>query len=163
MKFIIRPVEEKDNLQIAGIIREVFREHDAPREGTVYSDPTTDNLYELFLKPKSMLWVAVNNDKAIGCCGIYPSEGLPADCAELVKYYLSADARGKGIGKELLQKCICSAKELGYKQLYLESLPHFAKAIEIYEKEGFIKLNKPLGNSKHTTCSIWMLKELVQG
>ena len=163
MKFIIRPVEEKDNLQIAGIIREVFREHDAPQEGTVYSDPTTDNLYELFLKPKSMLWVAVNNNKAIGCCGIYPSEGLPADCAELVKYYLSVDARGKGIGKELLQKCICSAKELGYKQLYLESLPHFAKAIEIYEKEGFIKLNKPLGNSKHTTCSIWMLKELVQG
>jgi putative acetyltransferase len=51
---------------------------------------------------------------------------------------------------------------LGYKQLYLESLPHFAKAIDIYEKEGFVRLSKPLGDSKHKTCSIWMLKELEQ-
>jgi putative acetyltransferase len=162
MKHTIRPVEKKDNLQLAGIIREVFEEHDAPREGTVYSDPTTDNLCELFLKPKSILWVALSNNDPIGCCGIYPSEGLPVNCAELVKFYLSADARGKGIGKELMQKCIRSAIELGYKQLYLESLPHFAKAIGIYKREGFVKLNKPLGVSEHKTCSIWMLKELVQ-
>ena len=45
MQYIIRSLEEKDNLKLAGIIREVFIEHDAPREGTVYSDPTTDNLY----------------------------------------------------------------------------------------------------------------------
>jgi putative acetyltransferase len=163
MEHLIRHVAKKDNQRLAGIIREVFREHDAPHEGTVYSDPTTDSLFELFLVPKSVLWVAVSNNQPVGCCGIYPSEGLPGDCAELVKFYLSADARGKGIGKELMQKCISSAIELGYKQLYLESLPHFAKAIGIYEKEGFIKLNKPFGSSKHRTCSIWMLKELVQG
>jgi putative acetyltransferase len=163
MGYIIRQVEEKDNLQLARIIREVFKEHDAPREGTVYSDPTTDHLYELFLKPGSILWVAVDNNEPIGCCGIYPTEGLPGDCAELVKFYLSADARGKGIGKELMLKCISSAIELGYKQLYLESLPHFAKAIGIYEKEGFVRLIKPLGSSKHKTCSIWMLKKLVRG
>ncbi len=162
MKYFIRPVEEKDNLRLAVIIRETFKEHDAPREGTVYSDPTTDNLCELFLKPKSILWVALSNNEPIGCCGIYPSEGLPVDCAELVKFYLSADARGKGIGKELMHKSITSAIELGYRQLYLESLPHFAKAIGIYEREGFVKLNNPLGASEHKTCSIWMLKELVQ-
>ena len=161
MELLIRPIEKKDNQRLAGIIREVFREHDAPREGTVYSDPTTDHLYELFLEPGSVLWVAVSKNEPAGCCGIYPSEGLPQDCAELVKFYLSADARGKGIGKELLQKCIRSAIELGYRQLYLESLPHFAKAIGIYEKEGFVRLNKPLGESKHKSCSIWMLKELA--
>jgi len=163
MQYIIRSIEEEDNLKLAGIIREVFIEHDAPREGTVYSDPTTDNLFQLFRKPKSVLWVAAINNEPVGCCGIYPSEGLPGDCAELVKFYLSADARGKGIGKELMQNCIRSAIELGYKQLYLESLPHFAKAIGIYQKEGFVKLNKPLGSSKHKTCSIWMLKELLHG
>jgi len=162
MNYLIRPVEKEDNLRLAGIIREVFIEHSAPREGTVYSDPTTDNLYQLFRTPKSVLWVAVINNEPVGCCGIYPSEGLPGYCAELVKFYLSADARGKGIGKELMQKCISSAIEKGYRQLYLESLPHFAKAIGIYEKEGFVKLNNPLGSSKHKTCSIWMLKELVQ-
>jgi len=163
MNYAFRTIEEKDNLQLARTIREVFREHDAPREGTVYSDPATDHLYELFLKPGSILWVALDNNEPVGCCGIYPSAGLPGGCAELVKFYLSADARGKGTGKELMQKCISSAIELGYKQLYLESLPHFAKAIGIYEKEGFVRLNRPLGSSKHKTCSIWMLKELVRG
>jgi len=163
MEHLIRPVEKKDNQRLAAIIREVFREHDAPREGTVFSDPSTDRLYELFLEPRSVLWVAVINNEPAGCCGIYPSEGLPPDCAELVKFYLSAEARGKGIGKELLQKCIRSAIESGYRKLYLEGLPHFAKAIGIYEKAGFVNLNKPLGESKHKTCSIWMLKELVQG
>lgn len=163
MNYSIRPIEEKDNLPLAGIIREVFREHDAPTEGTVYSDPTTDNLCALFRKPKSILWVAVSNSKPIGCCGIYPSEGLPDGCAELVKFYLSAEARGKGIGRELMQNSISSATELGYRQLYIESLPHFARAIGIYEREGFVRLNNPLGASEHKTCSIWMLKELVHG
>jgi len=86
MNYLIRPVEKEDNLRLAGIIREVFIEHSAPREGTVYSDPTTDNLYQLFRTPKSVLWVAVINNEPVGCCGIYPSEGLPGYCAELVKF-----------------------------------------------------------------------------
>ena len=157
---MIRPIEEKDNLPLAKMIRRVFDEHDAPQKGTVYSDPTTDDLYALFRIPKSILWVAEIDNEVIGCCGVYPTNGLNGDCAELVKFYLDANARGKGIGKELFQKCFCSAKEFGYTQLYLESLPQFAKAVSMYEKYGFIKLDKPNGNSGHGTCDIWMLKEL---
>jgi putative acetyltransferase len=49
---------------------------------------------------------------------------------------------------------------MGYKRLYLESLPEFSKAVSMYEKFGFERLDKPLGSSGHTTCNIWMLKEL---
>jgi putative acetyltransferase len=45
-------------------------------------------------------------------------------------------------------------------QIYLESLPHFDTAIAMYEKEGFIRLEKALGESGHSTCNIWMLKSL---
>ncbi|OFY59890.1 MAG: GNAT family N-acetyltransferase [Bacteroidetes bacterium RBG_13_46_8] len=159
-KLIIRPVEEKDNLSLAKMIRQVFGEHDAPEKGTVYSDPTTDNLYLLFRAPRSVLWVAEINNEPIGCCGIYPTKGLPATCAELVKFYISKDNRGKGTGKELMKRCIQSAKEFGYNLLYLESLPHFAKAVRMYEKQGFIGLDEPLGKSEHTACNIWMIKEL---
>ena len=160
MKLFIRKIEEKDNLSLAQMIRAVFEEDHAPREGTVYSDPTTDNLFELFKTSKSILWVAELNNQIKGCCGIYPSEGLDKNCAELVKFYLAQDARGQGVGKELMQRSIESAKDFGYKQLYLESLPHFAKAVSIYEKQGFVKLDQPLGKSIHTSCNIWMLKEL---
>ena len=65
------------------------------------SDPTTDNLYQLFRAEKSVLRVALADGKPAGCCGIYPTKGLPDNCAELVKFYLSAEYRKKGIGKDV--------------------------------------------------------------
>jgi putative acetyltransferase len=160
MSLIIRKIKKTDNLILAKIIRETFEEHDAPRVGTVYSDPTTDNLYELFTAPGSVLWVAEMNNTILGCCGIYPSSGLEKGYAELVKFYLKRDARGKGIGRALLNRCMDSAKELGYTYIYLESLPQFSNAISIYEKEGFKMLDHPLGDFIHNSCSIWMLKKV---
>lgn len=156
----IRKVEIEDNLLLAEMIREVFEEHNAPKIGTVYSDPTTFNLFQLFTVAKSVLWVAEIDQQIMGCCGIFPTIGLDDDTVELVKFYLPAKARGKGIGKKMMDLSIQSATEFGYRRLYLESLPHFSKAVMIYEKQGFQKLNHPLGNSGHTTCDIWMLKEL---
>lgn len=156
----IRQIKKDDNLSLATMIREVFHEHDAPQQGTVYSDPTTDNLFDLFQTEKSMLWVAEIDNEVVGCCGIYPTIGLQKNCVELVKFYLSAQSRGKGIGKSLMEKSIESAREFGYTELYLESLPIYSKAVSIYEKQGFVKLEKPLGDSGHTTCDIWMLKKL---
>jgi putative acetyltransferase len=154
---IIREVEKEDNSLLASMIRQVFKEHDAPESGTVFSDPTTDDLFALFRKSRSVLWVAELDGLPLGCCGIYPTEGLENSYAELVKYYLAESARGRGIGRQLMEKCIISAREMSYKKLYLESMPHFSKAVRIYEKLGFQKLSGPLGNSGHTTCNIWML------
>ena len=46
MKINIRPIEEKDNPKVAAMIRDVFDEYNAVKEGTVYVDPTTDKLFE---------------------------------------------------------------------------------------------------------------------
>lgn len=156
----IRTVEAGDNQTLAALIRKVFEEHDAPRQNTVYSDPTTDHLFELFNVPGAVLWVAVLNNTIAGCAGVYPTEGLPDKHAELVKIYLSAQSRGKGIGKALIEKCFASAKEMGYTQLYLESMPEFATAVNMYTKLGFSNIPAALGNSGHTACNIWMIKEL---
>ena len=153
----IREVEKNDEPILASIIRATFEEFDAPRTGTVYSDPTTDHLFDLFNRIGAVLWVAIENNQVVGCCGVYPTEGLPQMTAELVKFYLNPLARGKGIGKVLMETCINSAKEMGYKQLYLESMPQFSKAVNFYKRLGFTILNAPMGNSGHTSCSIWML------
>jgi putative acetyltransferase len=160
MEIKYREIKESDNAQLAGMIREVFEEHGAPQMGTVYSDPATDDLYRVFREPGSILWVAEGQDMLLGCCGIYPTDGLPEGCAELVKFYLPATARGKGIGRELMRRSMESARDFGYKQLYLESLPVYSKAVGIYEKQGFRMLDKAMGNSGHTTCNIWMIRDL---
>lgn len=156
----IREVKATDNPSLAALIRIVFEEYNAPRQGTVYSDPTTDCLFQLFQKDKAVLWVAEAEGTIIGCCGIYPTESLPEYHAELVKFYLSAHARGKGIGKQLMVKSIESAKKMGYTTLYIESMPEFSNAVTLYEKYGFTHIQQPLGNSGHTSCTIWMTKNI---
>jgi putative acetyltransferase len=155
-----RKVKESDNLLLAKIIRGVFIEHNAPKHGTVYSDPTTDNLFELFKNPKSILWVAELDGVVIGCCGVYPTEGLPETTTELVKYYILKEARGLGIGKELMSRSVSSAKEFRFEKVYLESLDQFSKAVNIYKKLGFKRIDKFLGEPQHVTCDIWMIKEI---
>lgn len=156
----IRPIQEKDNPKVANMIRRVFEEFGAKKEGTVYSDPTTDHLFELFQKEGDILYVAEKKGEIHGCCGLFPTEGLPNSCAELVKFYLSSEIRGKGFGREMYQKCEDKAMEIGYDQLYIESMDDFDRAVSMYKKLGFIQLKKSMGNSGHFGCKIWMLKEL---
>jgi putative acetyltransferase len=160
MSILYRQIKKEDNAVLAEIIRTVFREFKIDKPGTVYTDPTTDCLFELFGTLGSVYWVAEDNGKLLGGCGIFPTEGLPEGCAELVKFYLSAESRGKGTGKELMQKCISSAKENGYQQLYLESFPELGKAVSLYRKFGFKDIPKPMGNSGHFACTLWMILEL---
>ncbi|PWV47656.1 GNAT family N-acetyltransferase [Chitinophaga sp. S165] len=160
MPVTIRNIETKDNAALAKIVRDTFDEFDIPKVGTVYSDPETDRLYDLFQFPGSAYFVAEEDGVVLGGCGMFPTEGLPKGCAELVKYYLSADARGKGLGRALMEHTFAAAKQYGYTQLYLESFPDFAKAVTMYEKAGFKHLDKALGNSGHFACTVWMLKDL---
>jgi len=160
MDIIFRQIEEKDNKEIADLIRTVFREFNIHRPGTVYFDPTTDTLFELFRTSGSEYLIAEEDGIIIGGCGVYPTPGLPEGCAELVKFYLSASQRGKGIGWTLLEKSFDYAKKSGYRQMYLESLPELSRAITLYEKAGFRFIEGPMGKSGHFGCNIWMLKDL---
>lgn len=160
MKVTFRKIEKRDNIEIASLIRKVFREFGIDRPGTVYTDPTTDDLFTLFQAPGSEYWIAEENGKIIGGCGIYPTPNLPEGCCELVKLYLDASRRGKGTGRKLMERAIDSAGKYGYGQIYLESMPELSKAISLYEKAGFRFIPAPLGNSGHFGCTIWMIKDL---
>lgn len=161
MSVTIRKNKKEDNEILATIIRSSFHDFDVKTTcGTVYTDPTTDNLFSLFQVENSALFVAEESGVILGCSGIFPTENLPENTTELVKFYLTKEARGKGIGKLLMEKCLEKAREIGYQQVYLESLPEFNKAVSIYEKQGFQYLEKALGDSGHSGCNVWMIKKL---
>lgn len=156
----IRPIQLEDNEALAKVIRAALTEFGANKPGTVYFDPTTDALYELFRTPGSYYFVATIDQKVVGGCGIFPTDNLPEGTCELVKLYVAKEARGTGLGKQLMEKSMSWAKSHGYTNVYLESMPELAKAVSIYEKVGFKLLDGPLGNSGHCGCDIWMLKSL---
>jgi putative acetyltransferase len=156
----IRTIQPGDNQALAVIIRNALAEFGANKPGTVYYDATTDALYQLFGQQGSIYYVAEENGVLIGGAGIFPSPGLPAHTCELVKMYLSPAARGKGIGKLLIEKALQFATEAGYRNVYIETMPELRKAMSVYEKFGFRYLDGPMGNTGHFGCEIWMLKEL---
>ena len=157
MAITYRNIEEKDNALVAALIRAVLKEFRIDKPGTVYTDPTTDHLADVFQTEKSAYWIAEEDGVILGSCGIYPTPGLPEGCVELVKLYTSAEARGKGIGMALLKRSIESAQHFGYNEVYLESFPELTTAIGMYQKMGFKTLSAPLGNSGHFACNVWML------
>jgi putative acetyltransferase len=153
----IRPIQPGHNAALAAIIRSALEEFGAARPGTVYYDPTTDALYQLFQTPGSCYFVAEANGTLLGGAGIFPTEGLPPGVCELVKMYLAPAARGQGLGKTLIDRCLTAARQLGYTQVYLETMPELEKAMQVYEKFGFRYLDGPLGQSGHFGCGKWML------
>ncbi|MGH2645029.1 MAG: GNAT family N-acetyltransferase [Chitinophagaceae bacterium] len=156
----IRTIERKDNIILAQIIRTVLSEYGINKAGTVASDPATDNLFNLYQKPKSTYLVVEFENDLIGGAGIHRLDGNEAGICELQKMYLLPVGRGKGIGSLLINKCLQFAKEQGYKQCYLESMPELKMAIHLYEKKGFHYLDGALGNTGHYACGVWMLKDL---
>lgn len=156
----IRSIEQRDNTALASVIRSTLEEFGANHPGTVYYDQSTDQLYELFRQPGSAYFVAEQDGVVAGGGGIFPTEGLPDDTCELVKMYLLPTARGTGLGKQLISQCLAAAAAKGYTQVYLETMPELKQALNVYQKFGFEYLDKPMGNSGHFGCGLWMLKKL---
>lgn len=160
MKITIRSIQPSDNPVLAKIVKDTLAEFGANHPGTVYYDASTDTLFEVFQAPRSFYFVAELDDEVVGGGGIYPTDGLPDDTCELVKMYLLPKARGAGLGRTLIGKCLEKAAEFGYKNIYLETMPELRQALTIYAKFGFEYLEGPMGNSGHTGCSLWMLKRI---
>jgi putative acetyltransferase len=157
---LIRKIKKEDNASIAKVIRAVFIELDAPKTGTAYEDPILDTLFEVYDKDKSVYFVVEHEGKIIGGSGIAPLENGPKEICELQKMYFSPEARGKGLGEQMILKCLDFAKEVGFKSCYLETLEMMKDAQKLYQKVGFQYLEQPLGCTGHTSCPVWMMKEL---
>lgn len=158
--YIIREIAPHDNIVLAKIIRSSLEEFKANKRGTVYYDETTDHLSNLFKTPGSKYFVAEEGQTVLGGAGIFPTAGLPEGTCELVKMYLVPECRGLGIGKALINQCLDFAKSIGQHSVYIETLPELHIAVKVYEHMGFTRLEAPLGDSKHTGCSIWMTKNI---
>ena len=156
----IRRISTSDDAVIAHIIRTTLSEFGAAKPGTVYYDEATDRLSEVFDKAGSTYYIAEYNGIIVGGAGIYPTDGLGDGTCELVKMYLMPAARGSGLGRMLMDKCIDFAINAGYKQIYLETMPELRNAIKLYEKVGFERLSTPIGASGHFGCDIWMVRKM---
>ncbi len=160
-EIIIREIAPNDNKAIAKLIRAVLIELGAPKVGTAYEDTSLDELYSLYNSKKNAIYFIIEIDGVVsGGAGIYELEGFNREICELQKMYLSPNARNKGLGVKMINRCLLEAKRMGYEKCYLETLPYMKSAVKLYQKSGFKALDSPLGNTGHYSCTEWMIKEL---
>ena len=156
----IREINKEDNQAVAQLIRSVFDEMEIPKTGTAYEDPYLDLMFEEYNKPKSVYFVVEKEGKIAGCCGIAPLENGDPTICELQKMYFLPETRGLGIGSRMMEKCLQQARSFGFKKCYIETMPFMYAAQKLYKKSGFEYLDAPMGSTGHTSCPVWMLKEL---
>jgi putative acetyltransferase len=157
----IRKIEQKDNQAVAKLIRNVFEELNIPKVGTAYADPYLDFMFEEYSKPKSVYFVVENNGKIIGGAGVARLENEAETICELQKMYFLPEARGRGIGSQMMGICLQSAKDFGFEKCYLETMPFMHDAQKLYKKVGFEYICSPMGSTGHVSCPVWMLKDLA--
>ncbi len=157
----IREIKKSDNLLIAEVIRKVFISDNYPKTGTAFADPQLNSMFETYNHPNAVYFVVEQNGNILGGCGINQLENCHENICELQKMYFLQEIRGKGIGYQIIQKCLEKATEFGYEKCYLETLSEMLPAQKLYRKVGFEYLKNPLGNTGHTNCPVWMIKELV--
>ncbi|QCX38224.1 GNAT family N-acetyltransferase [Aureibaculum algae] len=157
---IIRKIEPKDNQEIEQIIKETILEFGLPTNGTAYEDIETTKMHASYQQNNEVYFVLENENKIVGGAGIKALKNNTEGVCELQKMYFSPIARGKGIGSVLIKKCLQEAKNFGFSACYIETDPRMEAAIHLYKKNGFTALETSLGDTGHSSCSVWMLKTL---
>jgi len=156
----IRALLPQDDAALASLIRKVLIEFDVPKTGTAYADPELDQMYATYQNPRMDFWVVLKGETILGGAGIAPLPKANAQVCELQKMYFDPTARGLGMGAAMMDVCLDFARQSGYKQVYLETLPQMVHAQKLYRKYGFQDLSNPMGDTGHCNCSVWMLKDL---
>ena len=157
---IIRIIEERDNVAVASIIREVMPEFGAGGAGFAIHDKEVDNMFEAYNTSKCSYIVCEDNGIVVGGAGIAPLTGGDGSVCELKKMYFKKEGRGRGYGQQVLQQCINKARDLGYKKCYLETFNTMAGAMKLYERSGFHLISGPLGNTGHFACDRFYILDL---
>lgn len=133
----LKPATNADSGAVRGLVFTVLQEYGLkPDPGC--TDADLDDIEQSYLARGGVFYVLEEQDGSIvGSYGLYPME--PGVC-ELRKMYLHRAYRGKGLGRRLLEDALSHAKELGFRQVTLETASVLKEAIRLYERSGF----KPL-------------------
>jgi len=103
----------------------------------------TEKEFANFPQTYDALFLAELKGAPVGACGLKPLE--PGIC-ELKRLYCKPAARGFGLGLKLCQSAVNFARELGYKQIYLDTDLGLIHANAIYETLGFQDIEKYYDN-----------------
>ncbi|MGP1667455.1 MAG: GNAT family N-acetyltransferase [Rhodanobacter sp.] len=158
--FLIRPIEPRDDIAMAAVIRAVMPEFGADGPGFAIHDVEVDRMCATYAQPPNSYFVVICDGVVMGGGGIAPLEGGAADVCELRKMYCLPAVRGIGAGAALMQRCLDAARRYGFKRCYLETLTGMDAAQTLYKRSGFTVLGAAMGGTGHHGCDRYYIRAL---
>lgn len=133
--------------------RELFKEYEAWLAVDLCFQSFEKELAELpgkYAPPDGRLLLAVDDGKVAGCAAL---RRIGDGICEIKRLFLRSQFRGRGLGRQLAEAIIQSAKEIGYQRMRLDTLPpKMNDAIGLYRSLGFKEIdayyNNPVPGAK---------------
>jgi GNAT superfamily N-acetyltransferase len=87
-----------------------------------------------YVPPKGRLLVAWHGDHAVGCVALRP---IDAARCEMKRLYVRPAMRSVQLGRQLAERICDEARQAGYREICLDTLPTMSSAIRLYTALGF--------------------------
>ena len=111
-------------------------------------DQEVAHLEQKYGPPGGTLYLARADGQDAGCIGLRRMDALRC---EMKRLYVRPAFRGRGIAHTLVETILADARALGYRQMFLDTLPFLDTAIAMYHRFGFIDIprynDSPLDNT----------------
>jgi GNAT superfamily N-acetyltransferase len=105
-------------------------------EGEADIGPTREA--SMFVEPHGVFLVLRDDGgRAVGCGGIARFDDVRG---EVKRMYVVPEARGKGLGRRLLDELEAEAQRLGYASVVLETGDRQREAVGLYESTGYARI-----------------------
>jgi putative acetyltransferase len=130
-------LRQADSPERLALVRGLFREY-AEAIGTdlEYQGFSAElaALPEPYVPPNGALLIAQAGSDVAGCAGL---RRLDSGVAEMKRLYVRPAYRSSGLGKRLVEAVIQAARQAGYHELRLDTLPSMSSAQALYDRLGF--------------------------
>ncbi len=119
--------------------------------------------------PEGRLYLAYWDGELAGCIGLRKMNEIRENgvdraltpeeyWCEMKRLYVKPAFRGHGIGAQLVDLILAEAEKIGYRVMYLDTLPFLGSAVRMYEGLGFERI--PCYNESPIDTTIYMRLEL---
>ena len=128
-------------LQEMEAVREIFREYAQSLGIDLCFQNFEDELAQLpgdYAPPRGQLLLAMVDGAVAGCCALRPIDGTDyPNASEMKRLYVRKAFRGVGLGRQLVEAMLDTARQAGYDHVLLDTLDDMEAARTLYEELGF--------------------------
>ena len=132
---VIRPATNADCDRVIDLVSTVLAEFQLPFDPDS-KDADLKDIEGSYIQAGGIFELLEDSQgKLVGTYGLFP---LNDNACELRKMYFIPEIRGLGLGKQVLKRAVEHARQLGFKEIVLETISVLKRAISLYTRFGFV-------------------------